>query len=166
MIQTATALRCYHCGERCHTIKWLDDKPFCCSGCKAVFEILNTNDLCEYYSFENKPGISLQHTNRESYLYLDEPSVRKKVLEFDSPSFARVQFSIPAIHCISCIWLLENLKGIQNGILSSEVNFARKTVRIDFNPVHVTPGQLAQQLASLGYLPLKIKTLDPPNLSS
>lgn len=152
-IEIVTDLKCYHCGQPCDEIIWLQDKAFCCHGCMTVFEILTDNELCEYYSLDAKAGITLRHGNEESYAYLDEPTVRKKILEFDSPSFARVRFYLPAIHCISCIWLLENLQRIQKGVLKSEVNFAGKMVSIDFNPALVSAGKLAEQLASLGYVP-------------
>ena len=41
------------------------------------FEILNENDLCEYYSFDEKPGITLRHVSDETYAYLDDAGVRK-----------------------------------------------------------------------------------------
>ena len=114
-------IKCYHCGEPCadeqHAI---DDKVFCCYGCKTVFEIIRENDLCEYYSFDERPGVTLRHVSEETYAYLDAPSVRKKLMEFDSPAFGRVWFYVPAIHCISCIWLLENLQRISKDILKSE----------------------------------------------
>ena len=152
-IETTVDLVCHHCGQPCDEVVWLEEKSFCCHGCKAVFEILSANKLCEYYSFDEKPGISLRDVAEESYAYLDEPSVRKKVMEFDSPTFSRVRFYVPNIHCISCIWLLENLQKIQRGVLKSEVNFSGKMVRIDFDPTLVTPGKLAQKMASLGYVP-------------
>jgi Cu+-exporting ATPase len=149
-----TKLICYHCGEPCTTeVFAAQDKNFCCHGCKTVFEILSENDLCEYYSFDEKPGVSLRHVSDETYAYLDAPSVRKKLMEFDSLSFGRIWFYVPAVHCISCIWLLENLQRIKKGVIASEVNFAGKMVRIDFNPEELTPGQLAQLLTSLGYVP-------------
>ena len=147
-------ISCYHCGQPCvEEVFQVSEKSFCCFGCKTVFEILNENDLCEYYSYDEKPGVTLRHVSGETYTYLDEPSVRRKLLEFDSPSFARVRFYVPAIHCISCIWLLENLQRLRKGIVKSEVNFAGKTVRIDFNPGEIKTSTIAQLIASLGYIP-------------
>jgi len=148
-----TDLQCYHCGQPCEETLWFEEKPFCCYGCKTVFEILQTNDLCEYYSLDSRTGISVGNVTDESFTYLDEPEIRKKVLTFDSENFARVSFTIPAIHCISCIWLLENLQRIQQGVLRSEVNFARKTATIDFDPGAVKLSGVAGLLASLGYAP-------------
>jgi P-type Cu+ transporter len=153
-------LTCYHCGLACEDEKFqVDDKHFCCYGCKTVFEILNENDLCEYYSFDKNPGVNLRYVSEESFAYLDEPTIRKRVIEFDSDSFVRVRFYVPAIHCISCIWLLENLQRLQKGIVKSEVNFAGKTVRIDFNPTEVSLSKVARLITSLGYAPkINLKT--------
>lgn len=148
-----TDLQCYHCGQPCEEILWFEEKPFCCYGCQTVFEILQTNDLCEYYNLESRTGISVDAVKNELYDYLDEPSIRRKILTFDSDTFAKVSFTIPAIHCISCIWLLENLQRIQVGIVRSEVNFTRKTVAVDFDPTTISLSAVVNLLASLGYVP-------------
>ena len=148
-----TDLKCYHCGEPCDDTVWMEEKAFCCFGCKTVFEILSENDLCEYYDLEKNPGIQLRHVSEETYAFLNEKDIRKKVVSFDSENFARVQFYVPAIHCVSCIWLLENLQRLNAGVLRSEVNFSRKTVTIDFSPGKVALGSLAKLMASLGYAP-------------
>lgn len=151
--ETATALSCYHCGAQCEETLWLQDKAFCCYGCKTVFEILSSNDLCEYYSLDQNPGVQLRNVSDETYAYLDEKEIRRKVVAFDVDNFVRVQFYIPAIHCVSCIWLLENLQRLNRGIVKSEVNFARKSVTVDFSAAEVNLSEVARLLASLGYAP-------------
>ncbi|MBX2963901.1 MAG: heavy metal translocating P-type ATPase metal-binding domain-containing protein [Cyclobacteriaceae bacterium] len=148
-----TDLACYHCGESCDDSLWKDDKPFCCYGCQTVYEILSSNDLCEYYALEKNPGTQLRYVSEETYAYLDEKEIRKKLLSFDSSEFARVRFYVPAIHCVSCIWLLENLQKLKPGILRSEVNFVQKSVTVDFKPDSVTLSSVAKLMASLGYAP-------------
>jgi len=147
-------VNCYHCGSLCEEKVILSgNNSFCCTGCKAVYEILNDNNLCEYYELDRTPGVSLLHVREENYAYLEEPQVAKKILAFSSDSFCRVQFSIPAIHCISCIWLLENLQRLNEGVVKSEVNFSRKQVTIDYSPAKVSLSAIARLLASLGYAP-------------
>lgn len=109
--------------------------------------------MCEYYDLEKNPGLKLDTISEENYSFLDESNVRKKLLEFDSDDFARVRFYVPAIHCVSCIWLLENLQKIKPGILRSEVNFSGKRVSIDFKPGVVKLSEIAALMASLGYAP-------------
>lgn len=157
---------CYHCGQSCEAeALWLEDfptletgfgeqrKPFCCYGCKTVYEILNTNDLCTYYTLDQKPGVTQGSIQKEDYAYLDEPAIREKMLDFDVNDVARVKFSVPAIHCISCIWLLENLHKLDPGIIQSEVNFVRKTATVTFNPRLVKLSMVAQTLQDIGYAP-------------
>ncbi len=122
-------------------------------GCRTVFEILNENNLCEYYSFDKASGVSLRFVADTAYSFLDEPSIRKKVLQFDSESYSKVKFLVPAIHCISCIWLLENLQKLNPALVKSEVNFSRKTVSIDFNSQKIELSAVAQLIATLGYPP-------------
>ncbi len=149
----ATQVKCFHCGQDCDETHWLDEKVFCCYGCKTVFEILNANDLCEYYNLDSHPGVSLRETDDHNFAYLDEESIRKKLITFDSEEFAKITFTVPAIHCVSCIWLLENLQKLDRGVLRSEVNFARKSVTIEFTPDRIKLSKLAGLLSSLGYTP-------------
>ncbi|MFN3841194.1 MAG: heavy metal translocating P-type ATPase [Cyclobacteriaceae bacterium] len=152
-------VQCYHCGQPCDDLLWKDEKPFCCTGCQTVYEILSANNLCEYYAYDQNPGIQITQPIDESvYAYLNEPAILQKLLTFNSEAFARVEFSVPAIHCVSCIWLLENLKRLNPGIFRSEVNFARKKVVVDFHPGKITLGRLASLMASVGYAP--VITLD------
>jgi len=152
-VNTLEQIQCFHCGQVCNDTFWSGEKPFCCYGCKTVFEILEANDLCEFYNLNDRNVTPLKMVNHEAFHYLEQPEIREKILTFDSEAFARVSFFVPAIHCISCIWLLENLKRIDKGILRSEVNFTRKTVVVDFNPGLLQLGRLAGLLSSLGYPP-------------
>ncbi|MEQ9415282.1 MAG: heavy metal translocating P-type ATPase metal-binding domain-containing protein, partial [Cyclobacteriaceae bacterium] len=131
-----------------------DDKSFCCYGCRTVYEILNENDLCEYYDFESNPGIRLEIDKDETFTYLDNPEISSKLLLFEINGLSLVQFYVPAIHCISCIWLLENLNKLDKGVLKSEVNFAKKTVLIDFKVSEIALSKVASLIASTGYKPL------------
>jgi P-type Cu+ transporter len=149
----ATTTVCYHCGQPCEEILWMEKKPFCCYGCKTVYEILSANDLCTYYTLDSQPGITQKGEQSEDYAYLNDPSVRRKLLEYDLKEMAGVKFSVPAIHCISCIWLLENLPRLDPGIVKAEVNFARKTVSVTFNPQLTQLSTVAQKLHDVGYAP-------------
>jgi P-type Cu+ transporter len=152
-VEVIESVKCYHCGQHCDEVVFSNDKPFCCVGCKSVFEILNENDLCEYYTLEQNSGVSQRNTHTTSFAYLDEPQVRKKILTFDSSDLAKVSFNIPSIHCVSCIWLLENLRKLNAGILHAEVSFGKKTIAVDFSPSRVTLSAIAGLLSSLGYAP-------------
>ncbi len=146
---------CYHCGEACADDKiQIDDKSFCCYGCKTVYEILAENDLCNYYALEQSPG-SKQKISEwgDRFAFLDNPDIAAHVLRFSSDTLQKVHFYLPSIHCSSCIWLLENLYRLRRGISYSRVNFGRRELSIQFDPREVSLRELAELLASLGYPP-------------
>ncbi len=146
---------CYHCGDNCRDEQiHFDNKNFCCIGCKTVFEILSENDLCNYYDLEKSPGITLKNRDfGEKYNYLENNEIQDSLLDFREGQTAKVNFYIPAIHCSSCIWLLENLYKLKEGIRYSRVDFSEKEVFIDYNPSIVTLKEVVTTLASIGYEP-------------
>lgn len=154
MEKVAKAL-CYHCGDDCNNEHIVfDEKDFCCHGCKTVFEILNQNDLCTYYDLEQNPGISLKSRKfDDKYAYLDNEEIAHLILDFNDAGKAKVTFFIPAIHCSSCIWLLENLYKLTDGINHSRVNFVKKEFSADFNPDIISLRKLLELLTTLGYEP-------------
>jgi Cu+-exporting ATPase len=74
-------------------------------------------------------------------------------LEFQNDDFQKLTLKIPSIHCSSCIWLLENLYKIKEGVNSSRVNFSRKELTIMFDPKQINLKGIVELLATLGYEP-------------
>lgn len=148
-------VKCIHCGEDCgkYPIIW-NEKPFCCNGCKTVFEILNQNKLYTYYEMESAPGIKLETESYSTkYAYLDNSEIADSLLDFKEESFSKISLYIPSIHCASCIWLLENLNKLHSGVISSSVNFTKKEVYISFKENEISLRQLVELLVSIHYIP-------------
>jgi Cu+-exporting ATPase len=145
---------CFHCGLDVIKAEEIifDNKNFCCSGCKTVYEIFSVNDLTCYYDFEKSPGATPLDINGK-YDFLENESIVSKLLEFQEEATAIVSLRIPHIHCSSCIWILENLQRLQKGISYSQVNFPEKKVRITYNPQTVSLGKIVYLLSSIGYEP-------------
>lgn len=147
---------CVHCGQDCgkHPVIW-DDKPFCCNGCSMVYQILAEKKLDRYYDMMPTPGIRLdqENTSGTRYAYLDSEEIKSKILDFSDGGISRVNLFIPAIHCSSCIWLLENLNSLHKGIMHSHVNFVRKEVSITFRESDISLRQIAELLHTIHYIP-------------
>ena len=166
--ETHTTLQCYHCGETCADDHiHIEEKLFCCDGCKTVFEILDENGLCNYYDLEQNPGVQLKIRSWGTcYDFLDNPDIAQKLLDFAEGNTQKITWFVPAIHCSSCIWLLENLYKLQPGIQYSRVNFVRKEVTLTFNAEQISLRKLAELLATLGYAPkIQLEDLKPANKS-
>lgn len=148
-------LKCYHCGEDCPDKSiHAQDKLFCCISCKLVYEILEENNLCTYYSLEAHPGLKQEKVlEKNRWSYLDDASTQQSLLDFQNEEQAHITFYIPQMHCSSCIWLLENLHKLHSGVLQSRVNFEKKEVKITYQPDLVQLSEIASLLASTGYEP-------------
>jgi len=148
-------LECYHCGDPCqeeHLV--FADKDFCCHGCQTVFQILNENDLCEYYDLESTPGFSQVSKSKGLFDYLSSAEVKQQLLDFASDKQERVTLFIPNIHCSSCIWLLEHLERLQDGVIKVEVNFNKRKASIAYDPSKVSLQEIAELLDAIGYPPM------------
>ncbi|HSP10962.1 MAG TPA: heavy metal translocating P-type ATPase metal-binding domain-containing protein, partial [Salegentibacter sp.] len=152
---------CFHCGEECkEEHSRFQEKDFCCTGCKTVYEILNESDLSYYYDLENNPGISPASTERK-FDFLDNKEIVAKLVEFNENNTQVVNLLIPSMHCSSCIWVLENLSKLNPGVKTSQVDFPRKSVRITYNTEDVSLKDLAYLLSRIGYEPyISLKDFD------
>jgi Cu+-exporting ATPase len=146
---------CFHCGENCKTLHFAQqDKLFCCRGCLIVHELLHESGLGHFYDLSLNPGVRIRgETRRSQFAYLDEPSVQERLLDFTDGKTSRVTFHIPAIHCVACVWLLENLFKLHKGIGRSQVNFSRREVSIAFATGEIRLSELVTLLVSIGYEP-------------
>lgn len=153
---------CFHCGQDIEKERILfDERIFCCNGCKSVYEILNTNNLANFYELNKRAGIRPGDANSTQFDYLDTPEIFEKVTDFSEGGTSLVTFKIPVIHCSSCIWLLESLHTLNKNIKYSQVNFTRKTLQISFNHNDLKLSELANFLTNLGYRPvISLETAD------
>lgn len=146
---------CFHCGQNIEKERIsFDEKVFCCNGCKSVYEILNLNNLQDFYELNKRSGIRPSDEANSQFDYLDTQEIFDKVTDFSEGNTSLVNFKIPVIHCSACIWLLESLQTLNPNINYSQVNFTRKTVQISFNHNELKLSELAKFLTSLGYKPV------------
>lgn len=144
---------CFHCGDACTTTQiHLDDKLFCCNGCKTVFEIFSENDLTCYYDLDENPGTTPIDIDGK-YDYLEKAEIVKKLVDFQEDSTEIVTLYIPHIHCSSCIWILENLHKLNPQILSSQVDFPKKKVTITYKTEVFSLKLLVELMSRIGYEP-------------
>ncbi|MDM1520983.1 heavy metal translocating P-type ATPase [Myroides odoratimimus] len=146
--------KCYHCGNEVTTFNRIDfdDKEFCCNGCKTVYEIFSDNDLSCYYDMETTPGATPEEANGK-YDFLEKTEIINKLLEFNEGATNIVSLYIPHIHCSSCIWILENLHRLNDGVIRVLVNFPEKKATITFNSEKVSLKELVLLLTKIGYEP-------------
>ncbi|WP_068597037.1 heavy metal translocating P-type ATPase [Vaginella massiliensis] len=147
------AEQCFHCGQQIEEERIsFDEKEFCCQGCKTVYEILNLNDLKDFYELNRNAGVRPDKKNTHQFEFLNTKEIFDKVVDFSDDGVTVVTFHVPVIHCTSCVWLLESLETINPNIISSHVNFSEKNVQVTFRD-ELKLGDLARLMTDLGYKP-------------
>jgi Cu+-exporting ATPase len=144
---------CFHCGLPCDedTVRF-QDKSFCCTGCRTVYEIFDSNDLKYYYDLQASAGTTPNFTPGK-YDYLLNPDITEQLLEFNDGQYQIVSLYIPSVHCSSCIWILENLKKLAPGVVQSQVDFPKKTLRVTYRTEEVSLNEIVVLLSRIGYEP-------------
>lgn len=152
---------CYHCGtETQQPLFDSEGKAFCCNGCLSVYRLLSSNGMLYYYELNEQSG-QRPKEEAKNLEFLDTQAARDSLLEFDDDGIQKVQFTIPQMHCSSCIWILENLGKFQPQVRASSVNFPRRTVSITYSTEDFSLKQLVILLMALGYEPdLSMQRLD------
>jgi Cu+-exporting ATPase len=152
-----SAVLCRHCGENCEADTVLTaEGAFCCRGCESVYSILKAHRLEQFYVCDVSPGLSQKKAAERDpsrFAVLDDPAIASRLVTFDDGRVARATFSIPAIHCASCVWLLEQLWRFDEGVSRAEVDLLRRAVHVDFRRASTSLRRIAEQLAALGYEP-------------
>ncbi|MEZ4801069.1 MAG: heavy metal translocating P-type ATPase metal-binding domain-containing protein [Flavobacteriales bacterium] len=167
----AEQVTCYHCGEICPDIEnTFDEKHFCCDGCKAVYQMLNSNGLCGYYDIDDSKGISPKIAiTDERFAYLEDPATILSIVSFQNETETQVTLSLPQMHCSSCVWLLEHLYKLNPGILRSQTDFIRKQLFVVFDHRQTSLRKVVELVTTLGYEPsfqyadLEKKKAENPN---
>lgn len=149
---------CEHCEEEIIIPVLLEKENkthfFCCQGCKTVFEILEENNLQDYYKLrgetsEQKNG-PVTLTNQK-YKYLDEEEFLNTYATINEKTIT-MKFYLKGIHCLACLWLIEKLPSLLPSIVDSKLDMSKSTAEITIiKGSHFS--EAAKLLENLGYPP-------------
>ncbi len=151
---SANAVVCAHCGEVCASVQLrLNNQNFCCEGCKMVYQLINKTGLCDYYALNPNPGINQRFKVRENkFAFLEDPQIGQQLISFSDGTQTHVTFYLPHIHCSSCLYILEHLHQLNEGIITSTVNFNLREVTVVFGQT-TNLRAVAELLTAIGYEP-------------
>ncbi|SEQ27533.1 heavy metal translocating P-type ATPase [Neolewinella agarilytica] len=149
-----TKVECAHCGDPCPpaTVP-VGNLSFCCQGCQSVYEILQANNLGDFYLLDKDAGRAQRGQTARDYSWLDLDKLAGRFIRYQDDRQCHVEMELPAIHCASCVWLLERLPQLEGGIRSVKIDVTRKQAVINFDPQETSLRQVAEWLTRIGYPP-------------
>ena len=129
--QAAAPDVCIHCGSGLGAFHEAADGPFCCRGCKAVYELLGSENLTRYYDLRQGAQPPAPVLRPDSFAWFD------RLLD-DLPASVReegpwrLSMDLQGVHCAACVWLLEELFRREAGGLNLRINPTLGTVDLVF----------------------------------
>ncbi len=150
-----TSAECYHCGSPSRNPLVFEDKNFCCQGCKSVYQIIEQNNLCQFYDLGEKPGntIAQESFDTHRFAFLKDPEVLAQLRIFENDTHIHFKYYLPHVHCSSCLYLLENLNKVHPGVEGAKLNFSQKELQVVFAKNETNAFDIAVTLSRLGYEP-------------
>jgi len=134
---------CVHCGGDLGAFHSAADGPFCCRGCKAVYELLHAEDLTRFYDLKQGAVPPAPTLRPDSFAWFDRlVEAQPATLREQGPW--RLSMDLQGVHCAACVWLLEELFRREPGGQSLRINPTLGTVDVVWDPAG---GDLKQYLA-------------------
>ena len=168
MTKTLDKQQCYHCelpiiGKAPFSaVIQGQEQPMCCTGCRAVAEMIDQTGLTKYYEFRSEAP-----TTPETAINLIPEELKQQMHFYDHPDIA-VQFIskrtdkqgkeisdayliIDKITCAACVWLLENTVKRLKGVERFDINLSTHRAHLSFNPEEVKVSDILLAILNLGY---------------
>lgn len=117
---------------------------YCCSGCATADRMLKGDD-------QGGPSAKLV----QKYAHLSAATETEGLIHYNA-EHATWDVQLPAIHCTSCLILLERMGEWLPGVHAVRVFFSAKRATITFNPSELSISWLAAWLDYVGYPPSMI----------
>ncbi|HEX6275776.1 MAG TPA: heavy metal translocating P-type ATPase [Polyangiaceae bacterium] len=147
---------CAHCGLPLPSdaVVVSDGRNFCCAGCQTVFTAIRGAGLGAFYDNRDL-GSSNPRPARPSgrrFAELDEPGF-ETTFERHADGTLSVELQLEGVHCAACVWLVESLPRVAEGVREARLDFGRSTARVRWDPATTRLSGVARVLDGLGYTP-------------
>ncbi len=163
----AVAIPCDHCGlpvtaSDLHDAKTRgESQAFCCAGCRAVWRALHDAGLSAYYDVSaadaSRRAASPAHISGRGFEHLDHIGFRDQHAQRTGTDWS-CRFRVDGLHCGACVWLLESLPGVVQGLRAARVHLADSSIELEW--AHdASLASIARSIDRLGY---QLSPIDAP----
>ncbi len=130
-----------------------DEFQFCCHGCRSVWNVLHGAGLDGYYHVRDaiNPESQAAASTQGSYEELDDPGFQASCVENLPGGYAQTELLLEGMHCAACVWLIERLPRVCDGVVESRANIRRRTAVVRYRPEQLKLSEIAKALDRLGY---------------
>lgn len=156
-VVTTQQVTCSHCGlpVPAGLVKRDSDTQFCCAGCRAVYEAIHACGLDSYYKLRAAADASGKPVEQHegSFETFDAPAFQKLYVQQTQDGLCGTDLILEGVTCAACVWLVERLPRVLNGVIEARLSLREAIVRITWDPKVLSLSQIARTLANFGYIP-------------
>ena len=138
---------CIHCGNDLGRFWKQADGPFCCRGCKGVYEMIHQEDLCRFYDIKPDAHAPAPTLRPESFSWLDRMLAERG--ETAGPLY--LDLDIQGVHCAACIWLIEELFKRREAGIQLRINPTLGKVELSWDPARGDLKEFLAEVEKFGY---------------
>ncbi len=145
---------CAHCGLAVPFGRRGDgtDPDYCCNGCEAAAAILRAGGLAEAYHRGAIRQLPVRPSGRD-FAEFDHPAFADLYVHQGRDGRAEVELYLEGVHCASCVWLVERIPLLADGVVRTELDLPRARARVAWDPEALSLSAIARLLDRLGYPP-------------
>ena len=110
-----------------------DRSRFCCHGCEAVYELLQSGGLSRYYELGGGEGHPVPAASTD-HKWLEPITERLAAQPTHQGGLSRIVLDVQGVHCSACVWLFEELFRREPGGAGIVVNPSVGSVELTVSP--------------------------------
>ncbi|MDQ7007181.1 MAG: heavy metal translocating P-type ATPase [Acidobacteriota bacterium] len=149
----AREVSCTHCGlpVPAALVEEGAERQFCCEGCRTVFAVIHEHGLDGYYNLAREAEAQQPRVTGRAYEEFDDPAFFALYCRRLDDSLAETELYLEGVHCAACVWLVEKVPQVMEGVLEVRLDLGRSRARVRWDPRRLSLSRVAGLLDSLGY---------------
>ncbi len=146
---------CAHCGLRVPP-GLIDEHAaaqYCCHGCETAATLIKQCGLEKFYAIRGDATTAPAAGTTKKYTELDDATFQRLYVRDAGAGLRRVELLLEGVHCSACVWLVEKLPALVDGVIQARLELGRGLVSVVWDPQRTQLSRAARTLDSLGYPP-------------
>ena len=155
-----TSRNCFHCGESAPDSPALtvkaggEERSFCCHGCKAVSELIESEGLDRFYHHRTAPSPKpreLAPHEQARLRELDHELLQQSFVQPEKNGHRRAYLMITGLSCAACIWLIEHHLEKIPGVQQILINHSTQRATLTWNADQIALSEVLLAISQLGF---------------
>jgi Cu2+-exporting ATPase len=147
---------CTHCGSPVPAalVEAGEAEQYCCNGCRAAAAFMRGCGLGDFHRLRAGavgPPVAEVAPDTQAAAAFDAPAFRAEHVVQRRDGLHAITWSVVGMHCAACVWVLERLPALAEGVRAATVDLGRGTLLVVYDPRRSGPGAQAALAARLGY---------------